>query len=143
MCELIRDTRHKPLCIPKADRVPQPVGSSPKPQSGLLQQWTTQVIPAGPTDLKTGLSFFVASREVGVSMGSFWRYIDYSTAPEWRQSQVKPSSYSPNFMEQTAHCDHKPRAAWVYVRLLLHRLSAAGWAECMIHFALVSFFWSL
>lgn len=48
--------------------------------------------------------------------------------------------YSPNVIEQTAHCDHKPRAAWVYVRLLLHRRSAAGWAECMIYSALVSFF---
>jgi len=37
-------------------------------------------------------------------------------------------------------CDHKPRAAWVYVRLLLHRCSAAGWAECVIYSALVSFF---
>ena len=46
-----------------------------------------------------------------------------------RASQVKSSCYSPNFIEQTAHCDHKPRAAWVYVRLLLHRRSAAGWAE--------------
>ena len=54
--------------------------------------------------------------------------------------QVKSSCYSPNFIEQTAHCDHKPRAAWVYVRLLLHRRSAAGWAECMIYSALVSFF---
>ena len=24
--------------------------------------------------------------------------------------QVKLSCYSPNFIEQTAHCDHKPRA---------------------------------
>ena len=55
-------------------------------------------------------------------------------------AQVKSSCYSPNFIEQTAHCDHKPRAAWVYVRLLLHRRSAAGWAECMIYSALVSFF---
>ena len=54
--------------------------------------------------------------------------------------QVKSSCYSPNFIEQTAHCDHKPQAAWVYVRLLLHRRSAAGWAECMIYSALVSFF---
>ena len=36
-------------------------------------------------------------------------------------SQVKSSCYSPNFIEKTAHCDHKPRAACVYVRLLLHR----------------------
>ena len=54
--------------------------------------------------------------------------------------QVKSSDYSPNFTEQTAHCDHKPRAAWVYVRLLIHWRSAAGWAECMIYSALVSFF---
>ena len=52
---------------------------------------------------------------------------------------VKSSCHSPNFIEQTAHCDHKPRAAWVYVRLLLHWRSAAGWAECIIHSALVSF----
>ena len=57
--------------------------------------------------------------------------------------QVKPGCYSPNSIEQTAHCDHKPRAAWVFVRLLLHRRSAAGWAGCMIYSALVSFFWSL
>ena len=31
----------------------------------------------------------------------------------------------------------------LYVRLLLHRRSAAGWAECMIYSALVSFFYSL
>ena len=30
---------------------------------------------------------------------------------------------SPNFIEQTAYYDHKPRAAWVVVRLLLHRRS--------------------
>ena len=30
-------------------------------------------------------------------------------------------------------------AAWVYVRLLLHRRPAAGWAGCMIYSALVSF----
>ena len=54
--------------------------------------------------------------------------------------QVKLSCYSPNFIEQTAHCDHKPRAAWVFVRVLLHRRSAASWAECMIYSALVSFF---
>ena len=42
---------------------------------------------------------------------------------------VKSSCYSPNFIEQTAHCDHKPRAAWMHVRLLLHRRSAAGSAE--------------
>ena len=54
--------------------------------------------------------------------------------------EVKSNCYSPNFIEQTAHCDHKPRAAWVFVRLLLHRRSAAGWAECMIHSALVPFF---
>ena len=47
-------------------------------------------------------------------------------------SQVKSSCYSPNFIEQTAHCDHKPRAALVFVRLLLHRRSAAGWAECTV-----------
>ena len=47
----------------------------------------------------------------------------------------KSSCYSRNFIEQTPHCDHKPRAAWVYVRLLLHRRSAAGWAECMIYSA--------
>ena len=29
--------------------------------------------------------------------------------------EIKPSCYSPNFTEQTAHCDHKPRAARVYV----------------------------
>ena len=52
---------------------------------------------------------------------------------------VKSSGHSPNFIEQTAHCDHKQRAAWVHVRLLLHRRSAAGWAECMMHSALVSF----
>ena len=55
-------------------------------------------------------------------------------------AQVKSSCYSPNFIEQTAHCDRKPRAAWVHLRLLLHRRSAAGWAECMIYSALVSFF---
>ena len=60
--------------------------------------------------------------------------------PTKRENQVKSSCYSPNFIEQTAHCDHKPRAAWVCVRLLLHRRSAAGWAECMIYSALVSFF---
>ena len=53
--------------------------------------------------------------------------------------RVKSSCYSPNFIEQTAHCDHKPWAAWVHVRLLLHRRSAAGWAECMTYSALVSF----
>ena len=53
--------------------------------------------------------------------------------------QVRSGCYSPNFIEQKAHCDHKPRAAWVHVRLLLHRRSAAGWAECMIYSALVSF----
>ena len=52
---------------------------------------------------------------------------------------VKSSCYSPNFVEQTAHCDHKPRAVWVYVRLLLHRRSAASWAGCVIYSALVSF----
>ena len=29
--------------------------------------------------------------------------------------QNKSSCYSPNFVEQTAHCDHKPRAAWVHL----------------------------
>ena len=74
------------------------------------------------------------------------------SGPDWRTGagarvwsplppgQVKSSCYSPKFIEQTAHCDHKPRAAWVHVRLLLHRRSAAGWAECMIYSALVSFF---
>ena len=38
--------------------------------------------------------------------------------------QVKSSRYSPNFIEQAAYCDHKPRVAWVYVRLLLHRRSS-------------------
>ena len=37
--------------------------------------------------------------------------------------------------KKKAHCDHKPRVAWVFVRLLLHRRSAAGWAECMIYSA--------
>jgi len=46
----------------------------------------------------------------------------------------------PKFIEQTAHCDHKPRAAWAFVRLLLHRCSAAGCAECMIYSALMSIF---
>ena len=45
------------------------------------------------------------------------------------KAQVKSSCHSPNSTEQTAHCDHKPRVAWVFVRLLLHRRSAAGWAE--------------
>ena len=45
---------------------------------------------------------------------------------------VKLSYYSPNFIEQTARFNHKPRAAWVYVRMLLNRRSAAGWAECMV-----------
>ena len=36
-----------------------------------------------------------------------------------------------NYIEQTAHCDHKPWAARVFVRLSLHRRSAAGWAEYM------------
>ena len=53
--------------------------------------------------------------------------------------QVKSSCTFPNFIEQTAHCDHKPRAAWVHVRMFLRRRSAAGWAECMIYSALVSF----
>ena len=35
----------------------------------------------------------------------------------WSSKVVTPQS--PNFIEQTAHCDHKPRAAWVHVRLLL------------------------
>ena len=37
---------------------------------------------------------------------------------------VKSSFYSPNFMEHIAHCDHKPRSAWVFMRLVLHRHSA-------------------
>ena len=40
---------------------------------------------------------------------------------------------------QKAHCDHKPRAAWVFMRLLLHRRSAVGWAGCVIYSTLVSF----
>ena len=35
--------------------------------------------------------------------------------------------HSPSFIEQAVHCDHMPRVAWVFVRLLLHRRSAAGW----------------
>ena len=35
---------------------------------------------------------------------------------------------------------HKPRAAWVFERLLLHRRSAASWAGCVMYSALVSFF---
>ena len=41
---------------------------------------------------------------------------------------LKSSCHSPNSIEQTVHCDHKPRTAWVHVRLLLHRWSAAGWS---------------
>ena len=51
-------------------------------------------------------------------------------------TQVKLSCYSLNFIEQAAHYDHKPRAAWLHVRLLVHRRSAAGWAECMIYSAI-------
>jgi len=40
--------------------------------------------------------------------------------------QAKSSCYSPSTIEQTAHFDHKPRTAWVFVRLLLHRRSVGG-----------------
>ena len=49
----------------------------------------------------------------------------------WMGRQIKSRCCSLNFIEQTVRCDHKPRAAWVFVRLLLHRRSAAGWAECI------------
>ena len=59
----------------------------------------------------------------------------------WRAApKVKSICYSPSFIVQAAHRDYTPRAAWVFVRLLLHRHSATGWAECMIYSALVSFF---
>ena len=54
--------------------------------------------------------------------------------------QVKLSCYSPNFIEQTAHCDHRPRAAWVFMRLLFDRRSAARWTEGVVYSALVSLF---
>ena len=63
--------------------------------------------------------------------------LQHRTQSRTSRLQVKSSFYSPNFIEQTSHCDHKPRAAQVYVRLLLHRRSAAGWAEYMIYSALV------
>jgi hypothetical protein len=55
----------------------------------------------------------------------------------WR---MLPSSScnSPSCIEQTAHCDHKPRAAWVFVRMLPHPCSAAGCAGRATHSALVS-----
>ena len=36
-------------------------------------------------------------------------------------TQVKSSCCSPNFIEQTAHCDHKPRASSVFFLLSAHR----------------------
>ena len=59
--------------------------------------------------------------------------------PVSSSAKAKSSYYSPNFKEQTAQCDHKPRAACVFVRMLLHRRSAVGWARCMVHSALVIF----
>ena len=35
--------------------------------------------------------------------------------------QAKSGFCNPNFVKQTASCDHKPRAVWVFVRLLLNR----------------------
>ena len=52
-----------------------------------------------------------------------------SAEADYFSKPYKSSCYSPNVIEQTAHCDHKPLVAWVFVRLLLHRRSAAGWAE--------------
>ena len=57
-----------------------------------------------------------------------------------RREKFKFSSYSLNFIDQTAHFDHKARVACVFVRLLLHRRSAADWAECVIYAALVLYF---
>ena len=33
--------------------------------------------------------------------------------------QVKSTCYSPNFIEYTAHCNHKTRAAWEFVFLMI------------------------
>ena len=79
-------------------------------------------------------------RQPPLAMSFSGAYQPGPQAKQARRGKVKSSCYSPNFIEQAAHCDHKPRAAWVYVRLLLHRHSAAGWAECVIYSALVSFF---
>ena len=42
-------------------------------------------------------------------------------------------------IEQAVHCDLKPWAAWVFVRLLLHQRPTAGLAGCMVNPALASF----
>ena len=46
------------------------------------------------------------------------------------------SCHSPSFIEQTARCDNKPRAACVFARLFPHRRLAAGWAGpgCVVLF---------
>ena len=44
-------------------------------------------------------------------------------------SNQTESGHSPYFKEQTAITDHRPLAALVIVRVLLHRRSAAGWVE--------------
>ena len=44
-------------------------------------------------------------------------------------SNQTESGHSPYFKEQTAITDHRPLAASVIVRVLLHRRSAAGWVE--------------
>ena len=43
--------------------------------------------------------------------------------------QVKSSFHSPYFIEQTAHYDHKTRAAWVYGALLTTLTPSLALAE--------------
>ena len=60
-----------------------------------------------------------------------------SQAQSSKPSQVS-TFYSPNFLGQSVHCDHKPRAACVCVCLLFHWRSADDWAEWKIYAALVT-----
>ena len=68
-----------------------------------------------PSQIKSRLGLFGGKRAICRGSGPDWRA--GAGARVWSPlppGQVKSSCYSPKFIEQTAHCDHKPRAAWVY-----------------------------
>ena len=112
------------LLMPSPGPLPTPVEAlpllaspSPLPPSPAPTPSSTEAAAARAAAASNAVASAATTAAGAVAPGrAFKKYCadderEYNTTKKGskQSSQVKSSFYSPNFMEQTAHCDHKPR----------------------------------